>query len=222
MKNDIQVVKIGASSIYHDGKVDQGFLDSLAYDIYRFRQESIDSALVISGSIRLGMIELGYEIQPQDDNVRVLQRLAGVGQPKLIELYSTKLKKYDIITSQVLITYHNLQDEKEEENIENRIKDDLANNIVPLVNYNDCVDDKGIVLHDSEGNLKIRDNDMLASAIAGYINASRLVILTNSNSNGTIGGRETKEKAISMANNKSIQVVVGEYSKGLYNLIQED
>jgi glutamate 5-kinase len=137
-------------------------------------------------------------------------------------LYAEKLKRYDITTSQILITYHNLQDEKEEKNIENRIKDDIANKIVPLINYNDCIDDRGIVLYDSNGNLEIRDNDMLASAIAGYINASRLVILTNSNSSGTTGGRETKEKAISMANDQGIEVVVGEYSKGLYNLVTKN
>jgi len=212
-----QVVKIGASSIIHDGKVREDVVQGIAHDINRFRRVGIHSTLVVSGSIKLGMIKLGYKKQPDDSDLVALQRCAGVGQSPLVELYSNALVAYRMIASQLQVTFHNLEDSGEEENIERRIKDDIANGLVTLINYNDCIDSRGIVTPEGTP----RDNDLLASQIARYIDADRLVIITNSNGKGTMGGRETKEQAIREAKRHGIDVVVGEYSKGLYNIVAD-
>ncbi|MCK4521273.1 MAG: hypothetical protein KAU20_01775 [Nanoarchaeota archaeon] len=217
MNKNLQVVKIGASSIIKDGKADQAILKSIAYDVNEFMKQNIHSILVVSGSIKLGMEVLGYEKQPADNDVKALQRCACVGQKELIKEYDKAFKSY-AITSQLLVTYHNLEDPNEEKNIEERIKDDVEHGIITLINYNDGIDKRGIVLYDNNGKLIIRDNDALAAQVAIYASASRLAILTNSNGKGTIGGRKTKEKSVKLAERKGIDVIVGECDKGLYNL----
>ena len=219
--NNLQVVKVGASSIIDNGKVKKNILDSIAYDLNRFLDGGIHSVLVVSGAIKLGMEELNYKKQPANDDIATLTRCAGVGQPLLIENYRKALKKYDITSSQLLITYHNLNDTEEEKNIERKIKDDLNNDIVTLINYNDCIDSEGLALYDKNKKLRIRDNDMLASTIAKYINAFRIVMLTNSRSNGTVGGSITKKAAISLAKKNNIEIIIGEYNIGLYKICKK-
>jgi len=216
--NKIQVVKIGASSLIQDEKINEKFLDDIACDVWKLRQEQISSLLVISGAIKLGMAILGYKEQPNDDLV-ALQRCACIGQPRLVGLYDKAFKKYGVITSQLLVTYHNLDDRVEEENIIRRLKDDINHDIVTLVNYNDGIDNKGIGIYDDKGRIRVRDNDMLASAIARYVKADILVILTNPNSKGTIGGRYTKKEAIRISEEDGIKVLVGDFRDSLYSII---
>lgn len=216
MMKNIQVIKIGASSVIQNSCVNQEFLDALACDVQRMAQEDIHSLLVVSGAIRLGMLELGYAVQPSE--LAGLQRCAGVGQPLLIQEYQRHLKKYNLISSQLLVTYHNLEDRAEEENIVRRLRDDVDNGIITLINYNDGIDSRGIGIYDQDGKIRIRDNDMLATAITKYICAKRLVMITNPQSNGTMGGGTTKKEAIRVLNEKGIEVIVGECRRRLYDI----
>ncbi|MBI2129679.1 hypothetical protein HYU07_05575 [Candidatus Woesearchaeota archaeon] len=216
MKNP-QVVKIGASSIIKNGKADQAILKHIAYDVNKLSEEGTHSILVVSGAIKLGMHILGYEKQPANDDILALQRCACVGQKELMKEYDKAFDGYATI-SQLLVTFHNLEYLKEEKNIENRIKDDVMHGIITLINYNDGIDSRGIVLYDKKKPV-IRDNDLLAAQVAKYANASRLVILTNSDGKGTMGNRETKEDAVKSAEAEGIEVIVGECAKGLYNLV---
>jgi glutamate 5-kinase len=223
MANDnIMVVKVGASSIIDGQNINEAFLDNLAYDLYFLKEnEGIHPILVVSGSIKLGVLELGYEKQPEDDDIVGLQRCACVGQPRLFQIYDKFLRQWKMQSSQLLVTYHNLEDPKEEKNIEKRIKDDIEHNIITQVNYNDGIDGRGIILYDREGNVMVRDNDMLAATIAKYVHAQRFVILTNSNSNGTMGGAKIKQAAIDLATSNGTHVIVGESKEGLYNIIAD-
>jgi glutamate 5-kinase len=210
MKNNIQVVKIGASVIIQNGEFRKYVLDEIVHKVKQAWEQSTHSVLVVSGAIKFGMVELGYQQMPNKKDIKALQRCACVGQPRLMSEYLDSLKRYKLIGSQLLVTYHNLDNEEEERNIEERVKDDIAHGIITLVNYNDGIDSKGIELEDEKG-IKIRDNDMLAAQIAKYINANKLIMLTNPKENGTMGGRKTKQEAINQAKAAGIEVKVQDY-----------
>jgi|TARA_B100002003_G_C14154579_1_gene555654 glutamate 5-kinase len=221
MKDKIQIVKIGASVAIQKGRINYSGLDKIAYDVKRFLDEGINSPMVISGSIRFGMSELGYKEQPGDNDVKALQMCACVGQPIMTEVYRAALKKYGIKASQLLITYHNLANPEEERNIEERVNHDVENGIVTLINYNDGIDIRGIAIYDDEGKLNIRDNDMVSANMACYLDAFRLVMLTNPLEKGTTGGGETKQAAINLVSSKGIDIIIGDYRKGLYDLVND-
>lgn len=207
MKN-LQVVKIGASSIIKNGKAAQAILKGIAYDVHRLGKEGTHSILVVSGAIKLGMHIMGDKKQPEKEDLVGLQMRSGVGQKELMIEYGKAFEGY-ATTSQLLLTFYDLNDPKREKSIENLIKKYIKHGIVPLINYNDGADFDGVAY----------DNDVLAGKIAKYAHAPRLVMLTNSDRKGTRGNRETKEDAVKSAEAEGIEVIIGECDKGLYNLV---
>ena len=168
----MQVVKVGSSSIVRNGAVAYGNLDRLCYEVTEMRyKDRVDSVLVVSGAIPLGMQE--NQILKKPTNWVDLQSLAREGQPKLMQLYKEAFKKAgELRVTQLLVTYHNLATPKERRNIVNGINYDLSRRKVPLINYNDGVDPEEAQ----------KDNDRLAAEIAKYSNAERMIIL------GTVDG----------------------------------
>ena len=176
----LQVIKIGTSSVFHYGNFDCFVASNLGYDTAKFRYErQTASVLVVSGAIAFGMKEKCLAIKPIDS--LELQSCARVGQPKLMEAYDLGLKlgygRYSqekgldsrLLTSQVLPTYHQLDDFAERQNIKAGLLRDTNQGIIPLVNYNDGVDPTEVT----------RDNDNLAALLAKAIKADRLIILTD-------------------------------------------
>ncbi len=178
---ELQVVKIGSSSIIKNNEVDYGAVKRIGYELTQLKEEeNIYSILVVSGAIPLGMKILGYNRKPTDKIT--LQRCACVGQKELMAVYDIGFKGH-AITSQLLLTYHNLSNKEEEKNVEQRLKDDISQGIVTLINYNDGVDMQEIKL----------DNDRLAALIAKYINAKRLLMLSSVDGLEDEKGEITKE-----------------------------
>ncbi|MBI2541167.1 hypothetical protein HYV80_00455 [Candidatus Woesearchaeota archaeon] len=176
----LQVVKIGTDSVFHDGLVDYRVLSNLGYNLAKLTiEQNTDSVLVVSGAIRLGMRKNGLKEKPT--NSVELQSCARDGQPALMETYEKGLfvgyKKYAagngtiarLLTPQYLVTYHNLEDLAEMRNIAANIRYDLSAMKLPLINYNDGVDPTEVKM----------DNDNLAARIAKALIADRLVIMTD-------------------------------------------
>lgn len=168
MKQKIIVVKIGTKSIIEEEVVKNKKIDAIAEEIVRIKKEkNISAVLVVSGAVELGRSILGLEEKPKEKIA--LQRCAGVGQIELMRIWQEGFKKQKIVLSQYLLTYQNLESEKEKENIVRNLNDDIAHGIIPIVNFNDKVDSQEVAL----------DNDRLSAKIALYANADRLLILTN-------------------------------------------
>ena len=176
----LQVIKIGTSSVFRDGTIDYLVLSNLGYDLAKLRFErETASVLVVSGAIPLGMKEKGITTRPSDPIE--LQSCARVGQTKLMETYTLGLKQgygrysqeksldLEVLTSQFLPTYHQLDESIERRNIVTGLVYDTNQGIIPLVNYNDGVDPSEVT----------RDNDTLAARLAKALIAGRLVILTD-------------------------------------------
>ncbi len=245
----LQVVKIGTSSIFRDGAINYAAISDLGYDLARLRYDmDTHSVLVVSGAIPLGMQQKGLAERPK--NPTELQSCARIGQPLLIAGYTGGLRKgYDIyaqekgikhlelLTAQMLVTYHNLDDARERRNIVDGLKYDTDGGIVPLVNYNDGVDPTEVT----------RDNDTLAARIAKAMIADRLVILTDvdglldehgnliyrvgeineavralaGEGNGT-GGMKTKLDAADLLLKEGIPTMIGGIHNGLVNIIEKE
>jgi glutamate 5-kinase len=182
MENTIQVVKIGTKCIFQDEEINRGRLKELAYQIAALKKDrGIGSICVVSGAIPLGVAELGYDREqidslPPKQRVKALQRAACVGQKRLMAEYDKAFEDW-AYTSQLLVTYKDLEDAQIEAVIEERVRDDVENGIVSLVNYNDGIDPCGIV--NNGGKNGILDNDELAGRIARYLHADRLIMLTD-------------------------------------------
>lgn len=244
----LQVVKIGTNSVFHDGSVDYTVLSNLGYDLAKLSNElKTDSVLVVSGAILLGMRERSLASKPK--NRTELQCCATVGQPLLMRLYDEGLnlgyQRYSnesgldikLTTSQHLVTYHNLDYALEMRNFIDVLRTASQAGILPLVNYNDGVDPAEIE----------RDNDNLAARIAKASIADRLVILTDrglmdkqdrlvkivhevdddvmalcrsGEGNGT-GGMNTKLEAAKMLLTEGIPTIIGDKSYGLQRLVYD-
>ncbi|MCL5090841.1 MAG: hypothetical protein M1514_02405 [Patescibacteria group bacterium] len=166
-KGKIQVIKIGSNCIIKDRSINYGIVKKIGYEIAELiKEESWQPILIVSGAVGLGMNLLGYQEKPKERIV--LQRCAGIGQKELMQLWDFGFKGY-ALTSQFLLTYHNFSNPQEIENIKNCLLDDVENDIVPLVNYNDKVDWQEVA----------KDNDEMAADIAVYLKASTFVILTS-------------------------------------------
>lgn len=167
MKQNVIVVKVGTKCIIENGNIKEDNVDSIGREILLLKQEGISTILVVSGAVELGRRILGLQKRPEKKIG--LQRCAGVGQTKLMEVWSHGLKKYGIIPSQYLVTYRNFETSEEQGNVIVNLNDDIENGIVPVINFNDKVDCKEVAL----------DNDRLSSIIAVYAEAKHLILLTN-------------------------------------------
>ncbi len=245
----LQVVKIGTSSIFRNGAIDYAAISTLGYDLAVLRYDmNTYSVLVVSGAIPLGMKEMGLVARPTDP--AGLQSCARVGQPILIWEYTRGMRegygKYaqengigylQLLTGQMLPTYHNLDDSSERRNIVDGLRYDIGKGIIPLVNYNDGTDPTEVK----------RDNDTLAARIAKALIADRLVILTDveglldvqgniiyrvreiddairslaGEGNGT-GGMKTKIDAAQLLLQEGIPTMIGSIHNGLVNIIENE
>lgn len=246
----LQVIKIGTSSIFRNGSIDYARLSNLGRDLAQLTLEKdTDSVLVVSGAIRLGMKEKGLTEKPKASPD--LQSCARVGQPLLMEAYARGLRqgyqtysakeaspKIQLLTGQYLITYHNLDDSLEMRNIVDGIRLDVAGKLVPLVNYNDGVDPTEVS----------RDNDNIAARLTRALVADRLVIMTDvdglldredhlvkrvsavdgyvkglirTGGTGT-GSMKTKLEAAELLLGANIPTIIGNVNYGLMRLLEDE
>ena len=163
------VVKAGSSLIAGNDKgLDRSFIKALAYQINHLLQKEIEIIVVSSGAIAKGIFELDMLERPS--NLALLQASAAVGQLGLINSYQEEFNKYNIKTAQVLISHDDIVNRHRYLNSRNSLITLLNLGVVPIVNENDSVATEEITFG---------DNDMLAGALTGLIQATRLVILTD-------------------------------------------
>jgi glutamate 5-kinase len=243
-----QVIKIGTSSIFRDGAIDNSTINHLGKDLAKLLYENNTySILVTSGAIPLGMKQKGILEKPVD--TLELQSCARIGQPLLMQAYTAGLKegfnsyidekgiKQNLLAAQFLVTYHNLEDPVEIRNIEKGLYYDAKTKTIPIINYNDGVDPTEVT----------RDNDNLAARIAKAVHADRLIILTDVDGlldkNGKIiyrvndinenirslagagsgtGGMKTKIDAAEILLKERIPTLIGNVNKSLVDIIQDE
>jgi glutamate 5-kinase len=102
-------------------------------------------------------------------NLPDLQMAASIGQSYLLSLYSTLFEQHHIHIGQVLLTHDDLRNRVRHLNARNAFLSLLKHRVVPIVNENDVV---------SVDEIRVGDNDVLASLVAMLIGADALVLAT--------------------------------------------
>ena len=162
------MVKLGTGILTDARKrPDQVQFAQLVAQIAALRAEDREVVVVSSGAVGAGMGVLGFESRPRE--LADLQACAAVGQSRLMAMYETLFRHYDLGIAQVLLTHDDLADHARHLNARNTLLTLLKRGVVPIVNENDAV---------SVTELKFGDNDRLSALVASLLPADLLVILT--------------------------------------------
>ena len=165
----IVVVKIGTSSVTDDrGELDEAALVKAAAEIGVARAAGHRVVVVSSGAIAAGLPALGLTERPRD--VRTLQAVAAVGQPRLMERFGACLAEHGLVAGQVLLTPYDFGHRSQYLHARETLARLLDLGVVPVINENDTVADDEI---------RYGDNDRLAALVAHLVGAELLVMLTD-------------------------------------------
>jgi glutamate 5-kinase len=163
------VIKVGTRVLVDSsGKPDLKQLSDLVIQISELQKQGKEIILVSSGAIGSGMEALGMKKRPK--LLPEIQMCAAVGQSKLMFEYSRLFELQGIQVGQVLLTHDNLTHRVRHLNARNTINTLLENKIVPIINENDVV---------AVDDIKLGDNDILASLVTLLVDAELLVLLTS-------------------------------------------
>ncbi len=162
------VIKLGTGILSAgEGRIHLDRMIRLAEGIRELKTAGMETILVSSGSVGLGMGKLGIAVRPSE--LSLLRACASVGQCLLMSAWSEALSKVDLTASQVLLTREDFKSRERSQKVEETLASLLDHNIVPIVNENDSVSDEEI---------KFGDNDVLSALLASLGRAELLVILS--------------------------------------------
>ena len=164
------VIKIGSSTLTAESdRISRGKIEDLAKEIITLREE-YDIVLVSSGAIAAANQLINQHRWSKD--VKSKQAKAAIGQPILLQIYNEVFRDYDLRTAQCLLTYDDFSRENSRKNTFNTINELLNHSYIPIVNENDTISVKEIV---------VGDNDKLSAYVAELIKADKLVLVSDIN-----------------------------------------
>jgi glutamate 5-kinase len=165
----IAVIKVGTSSITkQSGELDDAALLKLCRELVEARAAGHEVVLVCSGAIAAGLPALGMQQRPT--HIGILQAVAAVGQPRLMERFGAILGQHGLVAGQVLLTPHDFAQRAQYLHARETLRRLLDLGVIPVVNENDTVADDEI---------RYGDNDRLAALVANLVGAELLVLLTD-------------------------------------------
>ena len=163
------VIKIGTSTLTHaTGNLNIRRVEALCKAISDVKNAGNEVILVSSGAIGMGVGKLGLRERPSD--VPTKQAAAAVGQCELMYFYDKIFGEYHHIVAQLLITGEDIASHTRHENFRNTLNRLLELGALPIINENDTVGTKEIV---------IGDNDTLAAIVAESVQADLLILLSD-------------------------------------------
>ena len=167
----LTVIKAGTGVLtkVSDGTLDGASLVRLVTAVAELTEQGHRCMLVSSGAVGAGVSAFGLDGYPSD--IETKQACAAVGQARLMHIYESLFRNFDLSVAQVLLTGEDLRTEARSTNVRNTLERLLSEkNIVPVINENDSV---------AVQELKVGDNDMLSANVARLIGAKRLILLTS-------------------------------------------
>ncbi len=163
------IIKIGSSSLVKsDLSINEPVLISVMAQFKKLMDMGIMPCLVTSGAVALGMHELKLDKKPS--NMSLKQACAAVGQAKLMEYYNKAAEIYGLTLGQILVSHDDFQIRKRMLYLSDTLDSMFKNNIIPIINENDAL---------SVEEIKVGDNDTLASLIAPMIGADILILFSD-------------------------------------------
>jgi glutamate 5-kinase len=165
------VVKLGTQLLSDaNGRLDTGFVATIAAQIAELRNQGVRITIVSSGAIGCGLKELGLSQRPTD--LAKLQAVAAVGQRRLMDVWAAAFEVHHLPVAQLLLTREDINDRTRFLNLRNTISAVHEMNSIPIVNENDSVSTVELV------KISFGDNDILAALLAHALHANLLILLT--------------------------------------------
>lgn len=163
------VIKIGTSTLaYPSGHLNIRRVEELCKIISDIKNAGNQVIVVSSGAIAMGVGKLGLQERPKD--IPTKQAAAAVGQCELMYIYDKLFGEYNQTVAQLLITGEDVENETRHNNFSNTLARLMELGAIPIINENDTVATKEIV---------IGDNDTLAAIVAQSVKADKLVLLSD-------------------------------------------
>ena len=163
------VIKIGTSTLAHSGgHLNIRRVEELCKVISDIKNAGNQVIVVSSGAIGMGAGKLGLRERPKD--IPTKQAAAAVGQCELMYIYDKLFGQYNHIVAQLLITGEDVENDVRHTNFSNTLTRLMELGVIPIINENDTVATKEIV---------IGDNDTLAAIVAQSVKADKLVLLSD-------------------------------------------
>jgi glutamate 5-kinase len=164
------VVKVGSALLVEQstGRVNRGWLETLADDVATLRKRGQEVVLVSSGAIALGRRQLGLPVGKLE--LEKSQAAAAVGQIRLAHAWKEVLEPHGCAVAQVLLTLGDTEQRRRYLNARNTLTTLLKLGAVPVINENDTV---------ATAEIRYGDNDRLAARVAQMASADCLVLLSD-------------------------------------------
>jgi glutamate 5-kinase len=163
------VVKLGSSIVSaDDGALRADVLDGVCAQVGELHAGGLDVVMVTSGAIARGMEIMEMRQRPR--GIDELQAASAVGQGSLFRAYEQRLSDHGVHAAQVLLTAADMQARTHYLNARQTLRRLLVWRTVPVINENDTT---------ATDEITFGDNDFLASQAAIMLEASLLVLLTN-------------------------------------------
>jgi glutamate 5-kinase len=163
------VVKVGTSSITDDNnKLDVGKIATLVSILMKERIKGKTPILVSSGAIGAGLGRMRLTQRPTE--IEELQAAAAIGQGILMQTYEVFFNHYDQPIAQLLLTKDDFTDKYRYRNLSNTLEKLIHWGVIPIINENDTV---------ATEEIKVGDNDTLASYVAQAMDSKLLIIFTD-------------------------------------------
>jgi glutamate 5-kinase len=160
------VIKVGSAVLSDQSGLRANVIDHLAEQIDTVLSGGRQVVLVTSGAIAAGRARLGRHGATMAER----QAAAATGQ---IELMRQWAKAFDLrgrMIAQLLLTHQDVAERPRRLNAVHTIRALLAAEVLPVVNENDTV---------AVEEIRMGDNDVLSSLVAGLIQAELLIILSD-------------------------------------------
>lgn len=162
------VIKFG-TGLLTSGQAHLDFerIQGLCKAIATLHKQGFEIILVSSGSIGMGMKQLGLERRPT--HMHMLQACAAIGQNLLMHTWQKGFEPFGHSVAQLLLTHDDLRTRKRHVGIKNVLEELLHQKVIPIINENDSI---------STEEIRFGDNDILSALVASLTKADLLAILS--------------------------------------------
>ena len=180
------VIKIGTSTLTHStGHLNIRRVEEICKVISDIKNAGHQVIMVSSGAIGMGVGKLGLNSRPTD--IPTKQASAAVGQCELMYVYDKLFSEYNHTVAQLLITSEDVENDTRHGNFSNTLSRLLELGALPIINENDTVSTKEIV---------IGDNDTLAAIVAKSVKAELLILMSDIDGLYTADPRKDKNASL--------------------------
>ena len=160
------VVKVGSAVLSDPSGLRTDVIANLARQIDAIMRDGREVVLVTSGAIAAGRARLGRRAA----TIAERQAAAATGQIELMRQWAKAFDAHGRTVAQILLTHQDLAERKRRLNAVRTIESLFAAGVIPIVNENDTV---------AVEEIRMGDNDVLSSLVAGMVQAGLLVILSD-------------------------------------------